>query len=135
MKIFQRMTALKILSLIGTGLVFLILFTVSCTKTVGLEPKPAVVNQCDTISYAQDIAPIISASCSKSSTGGSCHEPPNPTGPGVLLNTYDLLKDKAVKGRIKARVIDGVPSKMPPQGLTPDEKKLIECWLNNGYKP
>lgn len=131
MKIFQRLIPLKILSLFGTGLVFLILFTGSCTKKVGPEPKPAVATQCDTISYAQDIAPIIANNCSIS----GCHVLPNPTGPGVLLNTYELLKDKAVNGRIKARVIDETPTRMPPAGLTPDEKKLIECWLNNGYKP
>lgn len=130
MKIFQRIAALKILSLIGTGLVFLMLFTVSCTKTVGLEPKPAVVAQCDTINYTQDIAPIVSKNCSIS----GCHVPPNPAG-GVLLDTYELFKAKAEAGRIKARVIDETPTRMPPAGLTPDEKKMIECWLNNGYKP
>ena len=51
------------------------------------------------------------------------------------MNTYDLLKLKAENGKIKLRVIDPHPNPMPPAGLTPDEKKQIECWLNNGYKP
>jgi hypothetical protein len=131
MKMLKRITDLKTLSAICISTLFLILFTVSCTKTVGLEPKAAVVTQCDTISYAQDIAPIISNNCSTS----GCHVPPNPTGPGVLLNTYELLKAKGEAGRIKARVIDETPTRMPPAGITPNEKKLIECWLNNGYKP
>lgn len=112
----------------------IIITLLSCEKKVGAvekAPAPGSVN-CDTISYAQDIAPIILASCSIS----GCHVLPTPTGPGVLLDTYDLLKDKAVGGRIKARVLDASPpNSMPPQGLNAEQKKLIECWLNNGYKP
>lgn len=130
MKSNSPISALKILSIFCSSFVFLILFSVSCTKKVGLEPKAAVVTQCDTITYAQDIAPIISKNCSIS----GCHVLPNPPS-GVLLDTYDLLKAKGEAGRIKARVIDETPTRMPPAGITPDEKKLIECWLNNGYKP
>lgn len=110
------------------------LFIFSCDKDVGNLPAPIPPSSvsCDTISYAEDIAPIISANCSIS----GCHVPPNPTGPGVLLDTYDLLKDKAANGRIKARVLDASPpNSMPPAGLNEKDKKLIECWLNNGYKP
>jgi len=130
MKILKRISTLKTLSGICATSVFLVLFNVSCTKTVGLEPKAAVVTQCDTISYAQDIAPIVSTNCSIS----GCHVLPNPQS-GVLLDTYELLKAKGEAGRIKARVIEENPTRMPPAGLTPDEKKMIECWLNNGYKP
>jgi hypothetical protein len=107
----------------------LLLFN-SCAKDSAAPPKPESVN-CDSINYTQDIAPIIEKNCSVA----GCHVEPAPTGPGVLLNTYTLLVDKAISGRIKARVLDGKPSFMPYGGeLKPEEKKLIECWLNNGYK-
>jgi uncharacterized membrane protein len=131
MKILKRPSALKTISVICTVVVFFLLFTLSCTKKVGLKTK-AVVTQCDTISYAQDIAPIIAENCSIN----GCHVQPSPAGPGVMLDTYELLKAQAVDGSIKKRVIDEDPTPMPPGGdLTADEKKLIECWLNNGYLP
>ena len=132
MKILKRQSALNITSLICTTLVFFLLFTLSCTKKVGLKTKSTVVAQCDTISDAEDIAPIIAANCSIN----GCHVQPTPAGPGVMLDTYELLKAKGESGRIKARVLDAEPpSSMPPQGLNEDQQKLIECWLNNGYKP
>ena len=103
----------------------------ACAKDSAALPKQESVN-CDSINYTQDIAPIIQKNCSVA----GCHVEPNPTGPGVLLNTYSLLVDKAVSGRIKARVLDGQGGFMPLGGeLKSEEKKLIECWLNNGYKP
>lgn len=104
----------------------------SCDKDVGNLPAPIPPGSvsCDTISYTEDIAPIISANCSIS----GCHVPPNPAA-GVLLDSYELLKAKGEAGRIEERVINENPTRMPPAGLTQTEKKLIECWLNNGYKP
>jgi len=125
---------LKLIKIIKRNFLFFFLFILvveACTKKIGEEPKAPVPQKCDTISYAQDIAPIVQKNCSIS----GCHVPPTPTGPNVLLNTYDLFKDKAVSGRIKARVIDENPSRMPPAGITPEEKQLIECWLTNGYLP
>lgn len=130
MKIGIHKNASKTLTVVFTTVVGLLLCTLSCTKKVGLEPKPAAVTQCDTIGYAEDIAPIISKNCSIN----GCHVLPNPAG-SVLLDTYELLKAKGEAGRIKARVLDQIPTPMPPAGLTADEKKQIECWLNNGYKP
>ncbi len=111
---------------------FLITFFLvqSCTKKTGEIPKVTVIQQCDTISYAQDIAPIIQKNCSLS----GCHVAPTPAG-GVLLDSYDKFKLQAENGRIKARVIEEKPSRMPPAGITSEEKQLIECWLNNGYLP
>lgn len=123
-----RIAAFSFVVLVTLLLIF------SCEKDVGKQPAPippGSVN-CDTVSYAEDIAAIISANCSTS----GCHVPPNPAGSGVLLDTYELLKDKAAGGRIKARVLDATPpNSMPPKGLNDKDKKLIECWLNNGYKP
>ncbi|MCU0360866.1 MAG: hypothetical protein MUF75_09150 [Bacteroidia bacterium] len=130
MRIIKRFNALKPLASVASLSAVCLLLALSCTKKVGTEPKPTTVAQCDTISYARDIAPIIEKNCSIA----GCHVQPNPSA-GVMLNTYDLLKAKGEGGRIKARVIDQIPTPMPPAGLTADEKKLIECWLENGYKP
>lgn len=112
------------------GLVFSALFWFSCTKDIAKVMPPAIV-ECDTVSYAEDIAPIIAANCSIA----GCHVSPNPTG-GVYLDTYDAFKTQAENGRIQARVIDQNPSPMPPTGdLSPLEIATITCWLNNGYKP
>lgn len=130
MKIFKVRFVLRSTRFVTTAGFLVIAVAVSCTKKVGTEPKAAVVTQCDTIGYAEDIAPIVTKNCSIS----GCHVMPNPAA-GVMLDTYELFKAKAESGRIKARVIDENPTRMPPAGITPDEKKLIECWLNNGYKP
>jgi uncharacterized membrane protein len=130
MRNLKRLLALQPSHSLGYACTVFLLLALSCTKKVGTEPKPTTVTLCDTISYAQDIAPIVEKNCSIA----GCHVQPNPAA-GVMLNTYELLKEKAVAGRIKARVIDQNPSPMPPAGLTADEKKLIECWLGNVYKP
>ena len=113
-----------------TALVFAALFWFSCTKDIAKVMPPAMV-ECDTISYAEDIAPIIAGNCSIA----GCHVAPNPTG-GVYLDTYDAFKTQAENGRIQARVIDQNPSPMPPTGdLTASEVAIVSCWLSNGYKP
>ncbi|HQQ95412.1 MAG TPA: hypothetical protein PLQ93_12715 [Bacteroidia bacterium] len=101
--------------------------TLSCTKKVAV--MSACQQNCDTITYAKDIVPIVSKECYP------CHSGSSPTG-GILLDSYDLFKTQAVNGRIKARAIDGNPSFMPQGGqLKQEQKCIIECWLNNGYKP
>ena len=82
----------------------------SCEKKVGLLPKPVPpppVGYCDTISYAEDLAPIITASCTT-----PCH-----AANGIPLNSYDLFKKKAEEGKIQNRVVDG------------DDQVLAEQWL------
>src|SRR3954465_9891220 len=72
------------------------LIVFSCTKDTGTAPKPvvAVPGFCDTITYTEDIKPIIDANCN------SCHGDVSPSG-GFPLTSYDLLKEKAESGKIK----------------------------------
>jgi hypothetical protein len=115
--------------LIFVGIIFVSLsiglLVMGCDKKIGKVP---VVNVCDTTGYTKHIKPIIEANCL------SCHGDTSPSG-GFPLTTYGDVKAKGLAGKIKARVIDGVPSFMPPTGPLPEaEKALIQCWLENGMK-
>jgi hypothetical protein len=101
----------------------------STTSTTSTTSGPAsTVIVCDTITYTKHIKPIIDADCLR------CHVTGSVSG-NTILENYDLVKDKAVTGRIKARVLDG-PNFMPAdKGQLPKAKRdLIQCWLNNGMK-
>ncbi|MBX3163902.1 MAG: hypothetical protein KF900_05435 [Bacteroidetes bacterium] len=118
----------KKISLSITGICFFIFN--ACTKDVGKLPTASVTpTGCDTVTYTKHIKPIIDMNCALS----GCHAG-NTANP--LLTSYELVKNRADAGRIKARVIDGNPSFMP-QGALPlpqTQKDLITCWLNNGMK-
>ena len=99
----------------------------SCTKDMGVAPKPvvAVPGFCDTITYTEDIKPIIDVQCV------DCHTKLSTS--GYPLDSYELLVAKAKEGKIQLRVID--QKNMPQAGPLPqNELDLISCWLNNGYK-
>jgi hypothetical protein len=110
----------------------------SCVKDKGLKPAeipPPPVSACDTITWNKQIKAIVSGHCS---TTPGCHTGATPTG-NTSLDTYAQVRSKAEAGRIKARVIDHVPTQMPPAAnpeysLSVAEKGLISCWLDNGYK-
>lgn len=106
----------------------------SCSKDSGKLPLPlpAETVNCDTITYTKHIKGLVETNC----TVSGCHDGSNSN---PMFDSYELVKDKAESGRIKARAIDQLPSPMPPIGnsnpiLSPEEKALINCWLNNGYK-
>ena len=83
---------------------------------------------CDTqgVSWAQDIQPLIQLRCA---TPG-CHVP---GAQSPDLTTYAAVKAQADAGRIQARVIDRVPSSMPPTGPLPSCDQLkIKRWLEEG---
>ncbi|WP_317896663.1 hypothetical protein [Aurantibacillus circumpalustris] len=113
-------------------LFFAFLIFVSCDKKVGKLPEetpPTGIN-CDEVTYTKDIKSIIANNCSLA----GCHDGNNSN---PRLETYSLLKDRADAGRIKERVLDASPTRMPPverPALTSEEKELISCWLENGKK-
>jgi hypothetical protein len=84
-------------------------------------------SDCDKITYAKDIEPIIKNSCAI--TG--CHVP-NGSGSSDFT-TFEGVKNAADNGELKKRMIDGNPSFMPVSGKLPesDLNKVI-CWLNAG---
>jgi hypothetical protein len=84
-------------------------------------------SDCDKITYAKDIEPIMKNNCA---TKG-CHVP-NGSGPADYT-TFDGVKTDVESGELKKRMIDGNPSFMPPAGKLPqsDLDKVV-CWLNAG---
>jgi hypothetical protein len=114
------------------SLMFVLLLT-NCDKQIGkvekaTTPKPGA---CDTITYTKHIQPILASSCGLSSSG--CH---GSVGAGGDLNNYAQVKAIGESGKIKNRVIDGVPSVMPLGGpkLPQTQLDLIQCWITNNYK-
>jgi hypothetical protein len=125
------MTKIKI-SFLAMALVATLFLPNSCTKDKGKQPvsstPPPAAGACDTITYSKHIKPIIDMNCALS----GCHAG---TTSNPLFTSYDLVKDRADAGRIKARAIDG-PSFMPPSGRLPQAQiDLISCWLESGKKP
>lgn len=97
----------------------------SCKKEEGDKPAPDPIPPCRP-TYVSDIKTIVQAKCAI--TG--CHDGNS----GIIgFNTYIPLKERADNGRIKSYVIELkiMPPATAPQ-LTDNEKKLINCWLDNG---
>src|SRR4051812_23294514 len=84
---------------------------VSCVKDTGkIVAANTNVTGCDTVTYTKHIKPIIDANCI------SCHGDVNPTG-GFSLNSYAQAKLYGDNGKIKATVLDPVPTpELMPQG-------------------
>ncbi len=101
---------------------------ISCTKDVSPEPDISATptpSSCDTVTFTQDIKPIISANCAISGCHVSGGQSPD-------LTVDNNIKTQADGGRIKARVIDG-PAYMPAAGRLPDAQiNIIQCWLDAG---
>lgn len=83
------------------------------------------VSSQNNVSYANVIAPIISARCNISTCHGN-------SGTQTNLTTYESVKQHAAD--IKARTASGNMPKQPKPGgsLTADEIKLIACWVDAG---
>ncbi len=77
------------------------------------------------VSYANVIAPIISARCNISTCHGN-------SGTQSNLTSYEGVRQRAAD--IKARTASGNMPKQPKPGgsLTADEIKLIACWVHAG---
>jgi hypothetical protein len=114
----------------GGSVIFFALLITGCDKKVGKYPAadPTAVN-CDSVSYAKDIKPILEQSCAK----GGCHDAVTRQS-DIEFTSYGDAKTQADLGRIKARVIDGTPSYMPADvGRLPETQiKKIQCWLDKG---
>ncbi|MBL7890622.1 MAG: hypothetical protein JNL24_13805 [Bacteroidia bacterium] len=93
----------------------------SCTYTK--VEVPAKEDTCDTISYANDIVPIMTANC----TG--CHSSGFASGD---FTTYAAIKLRADNGVLKNRII--TQRDMPPAPATmPDSlRTIINCWISQG---
>ena len=106
----------------------IIYLMMACDKKTAKPTPPIVVSKCDTISFAKHIKPIVDVKCI------GCH---NETFTGANYKLYQDLKEKALNGKLKGYVIDGVPKIMPlgESQLPQAQLDLILCWINNGAKP
>jgi hypothetical protein len=79
------------------------------------------VNICDTatVKYSNYIANVINTNC------GGCHS---------NYTNYNGLMAITNNGQLKARVVDGNPSPMPPSGLLPQSTRDSILWWINGGK-
>lgn len=84
-------------------------------------------NECDTnnVSYASQLIPILQDACY------TCHTGNNPSG-GVLLNSYQNLKDYVDNGKLLAS-IQRTNKPMPPAIALPAcSVNKIKAWINAG---
>ncbi|MDI1356071.1 MAG: hypothetical protein PSX36_14220 [bacterium] len=116
--------------IVYTTLAVMLAMGVACTKEVG-KLKPTATLLCDTINYTQDVEPIIAKNCL------GCHGVTPVMSPPIPLTSYQEVVTQAENGEIYKYVIQGSPYFMPKGstgGLPQNEKDLINCWLQNGYK-
>jgi hypothetical protein len=123
----MRTKLLQILLLIAV-----IFFASGCYYDNEVDVYPFVNKPCDTtnVTYAQTIAPIMSANCN------TCHNPASPNGnPAVITSTYEGLKVVADNGKLYNSVfwVDGKQN-MPDGGskLSDCDLQKIKIWLNAG---
>jgi len=100
---------------------FILVFSYACKKNPDISPidcsGPAK-------SFANDVHPIIQASCAINS---SCHAIGSNNGPGPLLNYSQVF---TARSDIRSNVASG---HMPLNGsLTEAERNAILCWIDNG---
>ena len=120
------------LLIFGSVIFLTSVFITACDKKVAKltpETPPVALSACETVSFAKDIEPIIKANCL------GCH---NASFSTANYTTYEGVKEKALNGTLKARVIDASPPASMPKGgekLSKDKLDLIQCWIDNGAKP
>lgn len=114
--------------LAGSVLLLIVYLTITaCTKDK-VQPAPIDATCTDTISFANDILPIMENNCT------SCHDANNPSGGYDLSNYAGVTQNTGkVLGSIRQ---DGSASSMP-QGSDKIADSLIQkvnCWINQGAK-
>ncbi len=111
-------------------LLFVFFALMACTKD-NEEDLTDNTDPCDTtqVSYANHIAPVMTASCN------SCHSAPSPLG-GVNTSDYPGLGVVAGNGELKGSVNHLPGFAAMPQGqpqLDSCSLKRINAWINQGF--
>ena len=101
---------------------FASLFITGCTFD---KIESAPVFECSQpVSFVATIQPLINAHCAVS----GCHVAGFTPGD---FTSYAGIKLKAENGNLRLMVVD-LKIMPPDSSITKDERKLIECWLNQG---
>lgn len=92
------------------------------------------VTKCDSIpsvSYALHVKEIVDRNCI------SCHAAPASSGGGIVLDSYQALKQEAMTGKLYSAITwDGNAVFMPKdatQKLDECSIRIIKRWINEGY--
>ena len=102
----------------------------SCTKDK-TAPKPVDPISCSTVSYTDDIRPIIESSCkTQAGTGTGCHD--------SWIDDYSAIKGRIDNGSWQNRVLSSMDMPLMPNSwgidsLTSDELQSMQCWIDQGY--
>ncbi|MBA3648971.1 MAG: hypothetical protein H0W62_10550 [Chitinophagales bacterium] len=89
----------------------------------------------DTVSYKNDIVPILETYCNNPDYG-SCHQSIDNNGSGFDYTIYSGIKIEVDNNQLRSRVIE--QKNMPPsnsagpQSLTACDLKKIDAWINLG---
>ena len=79
-----------------------------------------------TVTYTQDIQPIILGNCL------TCHSSVNPRN-GLILETYEQVRNSSETGTLISRINDAA-NPMPQSGLlTADRRAVFDQWRAGGY--
>ncbi len=105
----------------------MVLFLYNCTTNTidegSIEDLPPIV---ETITYDDDVAPIITTNCV------GCHSGPNANA-GLQLTSYANVRAAAEQGNLVNRINNGA-NPMPPTGILPPEtRQIIDQWIADGY--
>ncbi|HMG90799.1 MAG TPA: hypothetical protein VK589_12095 [Chryseolinea sp.] len=104
-------------------LTFIALMTLEACTSEESESPAAVDCSGVSLSFVDDVFPVIQASCTRS----GCHGSGSNNGPGELLTYSQISKAKSA---IQSTVASG---EMPKDSrLSTNEKSIILCWIENG---
>lgn len=127
----MKFKAILVTGLLATGLIY------SCTtnNVEDLRPCFGPADDTLTISFTDTVLPILTRYCSDS-TFGDCHQ--QGSADRYWLVDYPSVKFAVDDGQLKARLIDGNPSFMPPATtlgpttVTDCEKAVVQRWIEQG---
>jgi hypothetical protein len=113
----------------------LVLAVVSCTYDKAPQPAPAA-SITGTVSFANDIHPIIVTNCLGQGTQ-TCHVTPSNQGSNGDFTTYTGFHAKVLNGSLQLRALNaggGMPPAFTsgPTVLSASDKQKIESWMSNG---
>jgi hypothetical protein len=101
--------------------------------TSGCYKEKAAPSDCEivTVSYSEDIVPIIDASCKAPAGKTGCHE--------SWIGKYPNVKNRIKEGSWQNVVFDlksmpKIPNLFSIDSLNEDELFIMKCWIEQGYK-
>lgn len=105
----------------------------SCFFLLGCYKEKAAPSDCEvtTVSYSEDIRPIIESSCKTPNGEFGCHE--------SWIDSYSQIEPKIKNGVWQQRVLDlqdmpVMPNDFGIDSLVEEELRMMRCWIEQGYR-